>query len=115
MKLSRRISILTLSVLATASMLSPCLGLCEDQLDSQMHSAVSKKVQQDHEADVSSGKLNSKGGRQPASVQNEGSATLISAPAAAAHPTQVQQLQKKKAAPAAPVTSSKPPVSGGSH
>lgn len=101
MNISRTVLILM------ASWLLPLGVFAADQVDSQMHSDVSQKVQRDHEQDLKAGKIGSHSGRSPASAQT---AAAMTSPAAGgtsgtiAHPAQVQQLQKKAATPPPKVT-----------
>jgi hypothetical protein len=76
--------------------LAPCPLFAADPLDSQIHSDVSEKVRSDHEQDVKSGKFASHSGRGPTSAQSVAGTSTVAGPPAAAHPTQVQELQKKK-------------------
>jgi hypothetical protein len=78
--------IVLLSVLGM--MVSVAGAHADDPMDSKLHSAVSSKVQQDHVSDKTSGKI----GAPPA-----GAGSAVSSPnAATSHPTQVNDLKKRK-------------------
>lgn len=106
MKMKTHASIL---VLGAAMSLAPALAFSADAMDSAFHSQVSNKVQQDHVADVKSGKVAKRGSHQASNQSNSsasGTASTSAVSAAAggtsgtiAHPAQVKQAQKKQATP----------------
>lgn len=102
MNLSRWLFEKALVSIVMAAWLLSIGALASDTLDSQLRDAISQKVVSDHAQDVKAGKFAKRSGREPASVQAiqvaAGSATF--APPTAAHPTQIQQLQKKATTPA---------------
>jgi hypothetical protein len=97
--------VVTLGIMASAY-----VAHAEDAVDSQMHNAVSNKVQQDHQADMKAGAVTAKkSGSNSKTSSNAGSsnasagkATTAAAPAQ--HPMQINDLKKKKAAPPKPST-----------
>jgi hypothetical protein len=91
MKTQWIVAFLALSAVITAA-------YAEDEVDSRLHSAVTNKIQQDHQADMKSGLVGG-GARSPASVSGTSAAVTH---ATAAQPAQVQSLQKKKSTPPPP-------------
>lgn len=95
----------------------PCLA---DSLDSQMHTEVTQKVQTDHEQDLKAGKIKQRSSREPASAQAPSNAAISTAAGGTsgtlAHPTQVQQLQKKASTtPPPPAKTTKPAANSVVH
>lgn len=100
-----------ISILMFAAMsLAPSWALSADPTDSEYHSQVTTKVQQDHAADVKSGKIAKTRNHQTSNSSGQGVNPAQTSTTAAtggtsgtiAHPTQVQDAKKKKATPPPP-------------
>lgn len=110
MKLMNTKTHATLFILGAVLSLTPAFAFAADPMDSEFHSQVSNKVQQDHAADMKAGAIShgghsSQGGTGPAAVSTV-SAAAGGTSGTLTHPTQVKEAQKKKATPP-PVTKPK--------
>jgi hypothetical protein len=92
----------SLMLIVTLSFLMiPAYSAFADDADSQMHNAVSNKVQADHKADLEAGHGHiQKASGGSSSSSSTGKTTTVSGPAV--KPMQIQQLKKKKGTPPPP-------------